>query len=352
MGKEHTKDRYISSLKVGERIKDYFVATGATLTPFRPESGKRGSFLRLTLSDRTGSLPAIMWEGGERAFSQLGTEGTGVQIKGNVGQYRGDLQLVVEEITIADESSLQPAWFLPSSPRPLPTMEKELRAVINEVKSAPLSRLLEIIFDDEDFYRAFVQAPAAKMIHHAYLSGLLEHTLETVGFAVAIANQYPHYINRDLLLTGALLHDSGKIFEYSWEGLSFTITDEGRLFGHIVLTARLVEKTIASIKGFPTALRHELIHMILAHHGIEEWGSPRPPKTINAFALHHADYLSCELDHFQGLLQRGGGSKDNWTTMDRKLGRSVFSGFLAPDEIATGRQGVDIIGEELGSNKA
>jgi 3'-5' exoribonuclease len=344
VGEEQTKKRYINSLRRGERIKDYFVATGATLTPFRPESGRSGSFLRFTLSDRSGSLPAIMWEGGEEVFPQLQAENTVVQLQGSVGQYRGDLQLVVERVNLVEESVIDPAWFLPSSPQPHPLMEKKLQAAIEQIQSGPLSQLLNSMFGDADFYRAFVQAPAAKAIHHAYLGGLLEHTLETFAFAETIAAHYPRYINRDLLLTGALLHDCGKILEYNWEGLGFSFTDEGRLFGHLVLGARLVEERLAQNFEFPLPLKQELLHMILAHHGIEEWGSPQPPKTINAFALHHADYLSSELNHFQGLLDRADNLNEEWTAVDRKLGRSVFRGFLSQDEVAVTQEGENPFG--------
>ncbi|NMA54735.1 MAG: HD domain-containing protein [Firmicutes bacterium] len=347
---EDTKKRDIGSLQIGERINDYFVATDVTLNPFRPESGRQGSFLRLTLSDRSGVLPAIMWEGGEKIFSWLRTGGTVVKIRGNVGQYRGNLQVVVDEIKPADEKVIDPAWFLPSSPRPRAIMEKELAGAIDQIRSAPLRQLLATMFDDTGFYQAFTEAPAAKVIHHAYLGGLLEHTLETFEFASAIAARYPQHINRDLLLTGALVHDCGKVFEYSWQGLAFDLTNEGKLFGHIVLGARLVEQTIASNSKFPRPLKQELLHMILAHHGIEEWGSPQPPKTLNAFALHQADCLSCELNHFQGLLDRAATLDGEWTAMDRKLGRSVFRGFLT--QSAATREGERADGKDSGIGEA
>ena len=244
-----------------------------------------------------------MWECSEDLFAQLKGDSTVVQVRGNVGQYRGDPQVVVEKLSVV-EAAVNPGWFLPEAPRSRQLMMKKLNTAIQQIQSEPLSWLLNSMFGDEAIYQAFVQAPAAKSIHHAYLGGLLEHTLETYSFAKAIAGHYPQYINRDLLLTGALLHDCGKIIEYKWQGLAFSLTNEGRLFGHLVLGARLVEERLTECSSFPLSLRQELIHMILAHHGIEEWGSPQPPKTINAFALHHADYLSAELNHFQGLIAR------------------------------------------------
>lgn len=340
MGDKSLKKKYINALQVGERVNDYFVATGATLTPFRPESGKSGCFLRCTLSDRSGSLPAIMWEGGEDVFPRLQGNAI-VRVLGTVGQYRGELQVVVDRLTTA-VGSVDPSCFLPQAPRSRQEMEKELQIAIKKVQTEPLSWLLNDLFSDQSFYRHFIQAPAAKNVHHAYLGGLLEHTLETFCFATVVANRYPEYINRDLLFTGAILHDCGKIIEYEWEGLAFSLTDQGRLFGHLVLGAKLVEERIGRHSNFPVAIKQELIHMILSHHGTQEWGSPQPPKTINAFALHHVDYLSSELNHFQGLLDGASASASGlWTAMDWKLGRSVFRGFLSCDNAAAAREGED-----------
>lgn len=339
MEEKTKKKRYINKLQLGEKIDDYFVATDATLISFRPDSGRSGSFMRLTLGDRSGSLPAIMWEGGEQIFPQL-KRSTMVRIRGSVGQYRNELQVVVDRLEIA-EGTVSPESFLPQAPRSQLDMLQELRIALDLVQLEALHSFLIDLFDDHVFYQAFIEAPAAKNIHHAYLGGLLEHTLETFAFAKAIADHYPQYINRDLLLTGALLHDCGKIVEYNWDGLVFDLTDDGKLFGHLVLGAKLIEERLTNRPGFPRALKQELIHMILAHHGTEEWGSPQPPKTINAFALHHADLLSAELNHFQGLLTRAEEADVLWTAVDRKLGRSLYRGFLNYDEVAAAKEGDD-----------
>ncbi|MGI6129271.1 MAG: 3'-5' exoribonuclease YhaM family protein [bacterium] len=331
------KKRYVNQLQVGEKVQDVFVASDAALIPFRPDSGKSGSFMRFSLSDQSGSLPAIMWEGGELVFPQL-KQGVVVQIQGNVGQYRGQLQIIVERLEL-EPGAVDPACFLPQTSRSRSAMEQELRIALKKVQLPALRSLLSDLFEDRAFYQAFTQAPAAKRIHHAYLGGLLEHTLETVFFAEAIFAQYPQYINRDLLLTGALLHDCGKILEYNWQGLAVNLTDDGKLFGHLVLGAKLVDERINRYPQFPSSLRQELIHMILAHHGTEEWGSPQPPKTVNAFALHQADFLSAELSHFQSVLQKAEESDAKWSVMDRKLGRSLYRGFLNINEAAATREG-------------
>lgn len=319
--------KFVNELNIGEKINDLFAITNANLSPFRPESGKLGSFLRCNISDRTGSLLAVMWENGEEAFSKIKNADVVVQIQGTVGQYRGETQVMIERLDIVDEANIDPTWFLAQSPRPLREMITALKKLVVQIKSGPLSWLINSLFQDEAFYRAFIQAPAAKGIHHAYLSGLLEHSLETAVFANTIAAQYPQYINRDLLLTGAILHDCGKIQEYSWKGVAISLTDEGKLFGHLVLGARLLEAQMAKRPDFPADLKQELLHMILAHHGIQEWGSPEPPKTVNAYALHHADYLSAQIAHFQNVLDTSS-EQDGWTTKDYILGRSVYKGFL------------------------
>ncbi|MDK2855840.1 MAG: 3-5 exoribonuclease [Bacillota bacterium] len=330
------KRQFTARLKPGDEVEDYFVAAEPVLRPFRNGSGRSGSFLRLLLKDREGALPAVLWEGAEMVYPKLGGNPV-VKVRGSVNRYQGELQVVLEAITPTEEE-LDPAYFLPCSPRPREEMEAELAARLAEVRLVPLSELLAAFFGDPTFFAAFTRAPAAKSIHHAYVGGLLEHTLETVHFAATIAARYPAYINRDLLLTGAFLHDCGKIIEYRIEGLAFTVSDAGRLFGHLVLGARMVEERIASCSNFPPNLKEELLHMILAHHGSEEWGSPQPPKTINAYALHLADYLSAEMNHFEGLIRAAGGT-EGWTAVDKKLERSVYLGFLGNDEVAAGREG-------------
>lgn len=319
---------FIKDFSVGERIDDCFVAVDATLNPFRPESGRSGRFLRFTIVDRTGSLPAIMWENGEAVFQYLESGNTLVQVRGNVGQYRGEPQVVVESVQIVEENDVDPSWFLPKSPRPLQEMLSELKQVVLSIKTHPLSGLLTNMFQDEAFYQAFIEAPAAKSVHHAYLGGLLEHSLETVAFAEVIADQFPKYVNRELLITGALIHDCGKIKEYSWHK-GIDVTNTGRLFGHIVFGAEIVNDywPLPEPKPAPE-IKCELLHMVLSHHGCQEWGSPQPPKTINAFALHHADYLSAQIEHFQGVL--GGTDKRHncWTAKDFILGRRLYRGFL------------------------
>lgn len=331
MEEKPLKQQFTARLRPGERVEDYFVACEPQLRPFRNGGGRSGNFLRLTLRDREGALPAVLWDGAEAVYPRLKGNPV-VKVRGSVGSYQGELQVVVEAVELVAKGP-DPDYFLPSAPRPRAAMEQELTACRAEIQSEALSWLLEAFFGDPEFYAAFTRAPAAKSIHHAYVGGLLEHTLETAYFARAIAARFPAYINRDLLLTGALLHDCGKVQEYRVEGLGFTLTDAGRLFGHLVLGARLVEERLAARPDFPTILKEELLHMILAHHGSQEWGSPQPPKTITAFALHHADFLSAELNHFQGLLQAGV-NEEGWTAADRKLERSVYLGFLAKDEVA------------------
>ncbi|MGI6605336.1 MAG: 3'-5' exoribonuclease YhaM family protein [bacterium] len=323
------KRQYTSQLRLGDQVDDFFVLTEAVLRPLK--TGDR-FFLRCNLRDRFGSVPAVMWEGAEGLYPTLRGNPV-VKVRGNVNSYNGALQVVLDGITLCQER-LDPGYFLPVSTRPRQEMERELVSAVAEVRSEPLSWLLKTFFADPEFCARFSQAPAGKSIHHAYVGGLLEHTLETVHFARAIAVCYPNYINKDLLLTGALLHDCGKIHEYCVDGMAFGLTDEGRLFGHLVLGSRMVEEKLREKPDFPLSLQRELLHMILSHHGKEEWGSPQPPKTFNAFALHHADYLSAELNHFHSLVVHAEANRELWTATDRKLERSVYLGFLGDDEVA------------------
>ncbi|MCP4387623.1 MAG: HD domain-containing protein, partial [Gammaproteobacteria bacterium] len=169
----------------------------------------------------------------------------------------------------------------------------------------------------------YKQAPAARRIHHAYLGGLLEHTLEVLQLCNTVLDIYPK-IDRSLLLTGALLHDIGKLREYVWD-FDLDYSTEGRLLGHIVMTDEMITDALAGMPEFPPELILRLRHMLLSHHGRHEWGSPRRPKTLEAIALHHIENLDAQINRFHLLIQSAP-TGEPWTTYDRLLGRHLYAG--------------------------
>ncbi len=314
------KGAFIRELQEGERFIGYYVLRNKQLEPFRDPS--RGYFLTLILSDRTGQLMGRVWEGAEEANEEL-QQGDVVKLDGEVETYLDRMQIRVHRVRPANSGEYDLRDMLPSTRRDPEAMQEQLRFFIEGVENRHLSALLAVFFDDAKFMQSFSQAPAARRIHHAYIGGLLEHTLETLAMAQTVIELYPQ-IDTDLLLTGLLLHDIGKVREFTWE-TDIDYSDEGRLIGHIVMTDEMVTEALTRLPEFPAELALRLRHMLLAHHGRYEWGSPRRPKTLEAIALHHIENLSVQINRFHLLLEERPPG-ENWTNYDRMLGRYLYAG--------------------------
>jgi 3'-5' exoribonuclease len=197
----------------------------------------------------------------------------------------------------------------------------DLKHFINSVKNIYLKKILEMFFEDDNFVTEFCNSTAAIQYHHASRGGLLEHTLSIVKICNWLAGHYKN-LNRDLLVSGAIFHDVGKIREYELS-IPIKFTDEGKLLGHITIGYGMVLEKILKIKGFPADLRDNLLHIILSHHGHKEFGSPRRPKTPEAFIVYHVDYMDAEIGGFNELLDENRGSAE-WSEYLRNFERSLF----------------------------
>ncbi len=258
---------------------------------------RSGSYmLNVTLADRTGSIPGVLFDA-TAAMAENLVVGRGVEVAGRVSEYRGRLQLNLERIVPTELVDLDE--FLPVARRPLDEMEQEIETLIASVEDPDLSRLLHQIMDEATL-RLFCRAPAAKFNHHACIGGLVEHTLDVIHVVLTGCAAYPE-LHRDLAVTGGILHDLGKIDAY--DPITFDLTEEGVLWGHLYRSASRVEQAIASLPGFDPELRLRLVHAILAHHGQLEHGSPVVPMTPEAILLHNADNLDGDLrgalDHLE-----------------------------------------------------
>lgn len=286
----------------------------------RTHRSRTGSYLMLTLGDRTGDVNAVIWEDVDRYYP-IAREGSITIVRGRCQLYNGEVQVVIDHLSPVTSSDYQLADFLPSSPRDGAAMAREFRAEINSVRQRGLRALLEGVFDRERFTQ-FALAPAATQVHHAYLGGLLEHTLEVARLCRAQLAIHPE-MDADILITAALLHDVGKIREYN-TAATFEQTDEGGLIGHIAIADALLLQfgpRITELSG-ETLLR--LRHMLLSHHGRHEWQSPQVPKTLEAAALHLADYTSSQLAIFATGLQQVE-RPGNWTPYQRTLERKLYA---------------------------
>ena len=312
------KGPFLRDLVSGDRIIGYYVLRSKQLEPFRDPS--RGNFLTLVLSDRSGQLIARVWENAEMAYEDV-LEGEIIKLDGETESYLERTQIRILRLRPADPNEYDMRDMLPSSERDPEEMLGELKTFIETIQDQHLSALVNSFFEDDDFLSLFIQAPAARRVHHAYLHGLIEHTLEILVLAQTTLQIYPQ-INPDLLYAGILLHDIGKVREYSWE-LDINYTNEGRLLGHVVMANEMITDALTSLPEFPEDLSLRLRHMLLSHHGRYEWGSPRRPKTLEAIALHHLENTSAQLNRFNSLLSNRQPDKD-WTEYDRLLRRQLY----------------------------
>ena len=284
-------------------------------------------YLRLLLGDRTGSVPAVVWEDVERA-RECCLPGEVVYVTGRfcVHQRYGP-QLAVAHLRNAEEHEYTADALLDGPARAPDQMETDLRELLYTVQNPHLRRLLRIIFGEESqVWRRYRDAPAAKLYHQAYRHGLLEHSL-TVAQAVSALSPIFSGIDRDLAVTGALLHDIGKLDTYELDGGAVSMADEGRLQGEIPLGYYRVRRVIETIDGFPDALAQAVLHIILSHHGTLEHGSPVVPCTREATLVHMVDNLGGRLGSFDRL-EKQLPAGERWSAYDKALGGGAF--FAAP----------------------
>ena len=329
----------IAQLAVGETVKAPFLVLEWRLMPFRSKSGQ---YLDLRLGDRSGAITCKLWDCAEEAANSL-EQGMIAYIEGEVQDYQGKHQVVIRHLRPADPEEYDLTDLVRGSSRPREEMIHELLAVIDQVQNPHLHGLLEDIFGDPDFMERFASHPGASKLHHACVGGLLEHTLSVVGLCAQAAQRHPR-INRDLLLTGALLHDLGKLEELQAEG-GFDYTDAGRFCGHTVLTDRMVAAVMQERPEFPEQLMLLLTHLLLSHHGQLEWGAPVVPKTAEALALHYADNLDARVQMFEDYRDGAESGPGPWSPYNRSLERQLYLGAPEPHGEASSDQAADAAGE-------
>ena len=319
-------------------VTSYFMLASLGVRERKGSAG--GQYLALTLADKTGQFDARMWEDFADVVSHC-SEGCYVKVQGQIGRYQGKFQITVSKMRSAAASEVEPADFVPTTQYDIGAMDAELRGYVDAFANPHLRRLVLAFFDDPELGPAFRSAPAAKRLHHAWLGGLLEHVLHLVRVCRATAPFYPE-VDLDLLTTGAILHDIGKVRELSWRN-TFGYTLEGQLVGHISIGLGMLGEKIATLDTearataaatggapelFPPQLRLLLEHMILAHHGKLEFGSPKLPMTPEAMLLSALDDLEAK---FQTLRNEFAASKaagrrsDDVTEWVRSMERPLFN---------------------------
>ncbi|MGH2524567.1 MAG: 3'-5' exoribonuclease YhaM family protein, partial [Anaerolineales bacterium] len=243
------KGTFVADLRVGERVVAFFLVRGKQLEPFRDRS--KGEYLTLVLADRSGQVLARVWEGAPELAENF-VEGDVVKVAADVEEYLGRTQLIVQKLRQAEADEYDLADFLPATQKNVGEMLADVQAALDGIQNPHLTALVRHFYEAPDFRDRLAQAPAARRVHHAYLGGLLEHLTEMLALSSTVLTLYPE-INADLLRTGVLLQEVGRLREYSWSG-DIDYTDEGRLLGDIVLGDEQVARAIAQIPGFPEEL--------------------------------------------------------------------------------------------------
>ncbi|MCH7962401.1 MAG: HD domain-containing protein [Bacteroidetes bacterium] len=291
-------------------IIDHFLMIGK-IEIRNTKAGKK--FLSMELGDKSGSINTNVWNdtAGFDSIADNGKVGDIIKVLGSIDEFQGVPQIKVTSIRLnipADNVEVQD--FLPRSARDPEVMKKELLVRIEEISNTHLKELLKNIFSGERMEK-FKTAPAGKSWHHGYIHGLIEHTLEMIKICDLMCDFHPA-INRDLLAAGAILHDFGKTEELSYDS-SFNYSDKGKLIGHIVICASMIEEETKKLTDFPEGLKNLLIHLILSHQGKLEYASPVVPKTVEAIALYQADELSAKVNAYVGVINSDMTIEGNWT---------------------------------------
>ena len=308
--------KWVNTLKPGTDIEETFVVRTRDL---RQRRGS-GNYLAVTLGDRTGEVMALAWENVEH-LAKICEPGSVILVGGQVQRYQGRTQVVVRRAEAIDPQVVDAGLYVRASSVDPAILWQKLQAFIGDVKEQNLKQLLFRIFSDPEVKRLFRVAPAAKTMHHAFRSGLLEHTVSAAAAARLLAEHYG--LHQDLVVAGVMLHDLGKIWELGGKN-SIEYTDDGRLLGHIAIEVLYVDRQIGELKEFPAELRRQLLHILLAHHGEYEYGSPRRPKTPEAMLVHSIDNLDARLAGMFEAIEADGETDEPWSGYSKMLERNVY----------------------------
>lgn len=307
--------KFIKELAEGNNIQGVYLCKSKLST--ETKNGK--PYDSLILQDKTGTLDTKVWEPYSPGIGEYAA-GDYIEVVGEVITFNGAKQAKLTRIRKCQEGEYDPADYLPCTNKNIGEMYEQVLSYINSMQNEYLKKLLQSFFvEDEEFIKAFKNSSAAKMVHHGFIGGLLEHTLSVTNLCNYFAGAYP-LIKRDLLLTAALCHDIGKTREIS----AFPendYTDEGQLLGHIVVGVEMVSEKIRLIEGFPVKLANELKHCIVSHHGELEYGSPKRPALIEAIALNFADNADAKLETITEVLKNA--DSPDWLGYNKFLESNV-----------------------------
>jgi len=307
----------ISSFKEGDWVDGTFLVAAKQIMIAK----NGGMYLSIKLADKTGEVDGKLWDNAEEVAGRFEKEDF-IRVKGVAANYQGMMQVKMKTVEKIDDSKVDLANFLETSPRNIDEMVNDLSASAAGVKNRHLNQLMNSFLGDKVFMDVFRRTPAAKALHHNYIGGLLEHVVELIALAQDVAKHFPG-IDGDLVTVGAFLHDIGKVRELSVRK-SIEYTTEGRLLGHISLGYEMLAEKIKAIPGFPDELTMLLKHIMLSHHGEYEFGSPKRPKIQEAIIINYLDDLAAKISNFRATLKKENVEAGDWTYYSKMHDRYLY----------------------------
>jgi 3'-5' exoribonuclease len=329
------KDFYICDCARHENkiVTSTFVVVAKQIKP--KKTGE--PYLALTLGDRSGQLEAKMWDNVEEVLEAFEQDDF-LKVKGLINKYKQRFQLTIHKLRKLGDSEIEFADYLPKTTKDIDELWKTLSDFVSGFQNQYLKTLVQAFMADPEIAAAYRNAPAAKTLHHAYIGGLLDHVVSLFRSCDLISRNYSH-INRDLLLTGAFLHDIGKIHELTYNR-SFSYTTKGQLLGHLIIELEMLQAKLIQVPGFPEELKTLVEHLIISHHGQYDFGSPKLPMFPEALMLHYLDDLDSKMEAMRAHFERESTLDGPWTSYNASLGRPLLNTekFLAPKKPATAEE--------------
>ncbi len=305
------------------RFENKVIVSSFVVTTKQVKPKKSGEpYLALTLADRCGQIEAKMWDNVDGAIDAFEQDDF-LKIKGLLNKYKNRFQLTIHKLRKLGDSEVDFADYLPKTTKNVDDLWRTLAEFVNSIRDPHLKTLVQSFMTDPEIAAAYRNAPAAKTLHHAYIGGLLDHVVSLFRSCDLLCRNYPQ-VNRDLLLTGAFLHDIGKIHELSYNR-SFAYTSRGQLLGHMIIELEMLQAKIAQIPGFPDELKTLLEHLIISHHGEYEFGSHKLPMFPEALMLHYLDDLDSKMESMRAHFEREAETDSTWTSYNASLGRTLLN---------------------------
>ncbi len=324
------KDFFLSDCP---RFENKVITSTFVVTTKQVKPKKTGEpYLALVLADRCGQIEAKMWDNVDDAIDTFDQDDF-LKIKGLLNKYKNRFQITIHKLRRLGDSEVDFADYLPKTTKDVDELWRTLAEFVQSFQDPHLRTLVQAFMSDSEIAAAYRNAPAAKTLHHAYIGGLLDHVVSLFRSCDLVCRNYSQ-INRDLLLTGAFLHDIGKIHELTYTR-SFSYTSRGQLLGHMVIELEMLQAKIAQVPGFPSELKTLLEHLIISHHGQYEFGSPKLPMFPEALMLHYLDDLDSKMESMRAHFEREAESESNWTSYNPSLGRTLLNTakFLKKEEV-------------------